>query len=105
MGSGAGMMRRRSRMRKFPVGLDPETAAKLRRDAAAHGVSQAEYVRSLINQRRPGAKPGTVAAAADAWWDSRSPKRRISVYRNHCAANDDETDPYQLTIFEEVAHP
>lgn len=82
--------------------LDAETEADLRAQAKAHGVSQGEIVRSRISGRRPGATPGSEAAAADHWWDTRTPSRRVSIHRNHAAGAsvDPPGDEHQLTIFE-----
>lgn len=92
---------RRARMRRWPMGLDPRTEANLRLKASAHGVSRPAYVRALINGERPGAAPGSEAALADAWWDSRSPKRRAAIWRNHANAAAAEGAPEdQLTIFD-----
>jgi hypothetical protein len=38
---------------------------------------------------------------ADAWWDSRTPKRRAAIHRNHAGAPaEDDTPDDQLTIFD-----
>lgn len=95
------MSARRRRLRPWKVGLDARTEANLQAKAKAHGVSRPEYVRALINAERPGARPGSEVALADAWWDSRGPARRVSVWRNHTSGGElvDE-DQGQATIFE-----
>lgn len=99
--------RRRPKMRRWVLRLDERTDRRLRLRAAAHGVSMAVYVRALINGERPGAEPGSAAAQADAWWDSRSPKRRVAIYRNHVTASSrgDDSDDDQLTIFDHEDGP
>lgn len=94
---------RRERMRRWMLGLDPRTARNLTLKAAAHGVTRPVYVRSLINGERPGALPGSQAALADAWWDSRSPARRAAIWRNHAATAEsaDPTPADQMTIFDQ----
>lgn len=84
------------------MGLNAAERATLAARAAAHGVSRPAYIRALIMGHRPGAEPGTAAAAADAWWDSRSPARRISIHRNHASAGTVEPDELggQTTIFD-----
>jgi hypothetical protein len=94
----------RERRLRWPIGLNAVERATLTARAAAHGVSRPAYVRALIMGHRPGAEPGTAVAAADAWWDSRSPSRRVSIHRNHAAGatvGPDE-DGDQPTIFEET---
>lgn len=84
-------------------GLDPETDRLLTLKASAHGVSRAAFVRAAINGSRPGAEPGTMAARADAWWDSRTPKRRAAIWRNHTTTTTDGADEHpedQSTIFD-----
>lgn len=94
--------RRRPRMKRWPLLLDDLTRRNLDIRAAAHGVKRPVFVRALINGHRPGADPGSLAAQADAWWDSRSPERRISIWRNHASAATREAhEPDdQLTIFD-----
>lgn len=91
----------RPRLIRRAFGLDPATDRLLTVKARAHGVSRAAYVRAAINGHRPGADPGSPAALADAWWDSRKPSRRAAIHRNHAAApaEDDRPDD-QLTIFD-----
>lgn len=95
----------RTRMRRWTMGLDPRTETALRIKAAAHGVTRPAFVRSLINGDRPGATPGSDAALADAWWDTRSPTRRVSIWRNHASVTDDEPPADQLTIFDSEETP
>lgn len=90
--------RGRQRMRPWKIGLDPRTRANLDRKARAHGVSRPAYVRSLINGERPGAEPGTTVALADSWWDSRTPARRVSIFRNHANAPEKAKPDDQLSI-------
>lgn len=91
-------------MHRFPLGLDSETRRNLRDRAKAHGVSQSAYVRALINGHRPGAEPGTEAAIADSWYDSRPPARRVSVAKNHAphlfTAAEESAEAEQLTMFD-----
>jgi hypothetical protein len=96
---------RRPPMRPFRLLLDPVTRSRLRSRAKAHGVTQSAFLRALINNHRPGATPGSDVAAADAWWDSRSPARRVSIHRNHAArASVDDGNADQLTIFDGSTH-
>lgn len=89
-------------MRPWKLLLDERTARNLQIRAAAHGVKRPVFVRALINAERPGADPGSEAALADAWWDSRSPKRRAAIWRNHASTSGDDTVPEdQLTIFDQ----
>lgn len=92
----------RERRLRWVLGLNAAERATLAARAAAHGVSRPAYVRALIMGHRPGAEPGTAAAAADAWWDSRSPSRRVSIHRNHAsgAGVDEEHHGDQATIFD-----
>jgi hypothetical protein len=91
----------RVRLLQRRFGLDPETDRLLTIKARAHGVSRAAFVRAAINGSRPGAEPGSLAAAADQWWDSRTPTRRAAIYRNHAnAAAEQEVPADQLTIFD-----
>lgn len=93
---------KRPRMRRRVFYLDAATAANLAAQAASHKVSQGAIVRARINGHRPGAEPGTAAAAADSWWDSRTPKRRVSIFRNHSTVRDDGDDHAgQPPLFEE----
>lgn len=87
-------------MTRWALHLDAESRANLALRARAHGVTRPAYVRALINGRRPGAEPGSEAALADRWWDSRSPSRRVSIWRNHAAAgtNDLAEESGQLSI-------
>lgn len=88
-------------MRRKAHYFDAATDSRLRAQAKAHGVSQSAWLRALINGHRAGAEPGTAAAEADHWWDTRSPSRRVSIYRNKAGERaDDPTDHDQLTIFE-----
>lgn len=81
--------------------LDAATEAALREQARRHGVTQGAIVRARITGARPGATPGSDAAKADHWWDSRAPKRRVSIYRNHVADHSDtDHDAEQPTIFD-----
>lgn len=73
-------------MKPWKLGLDAETERNLNLRAKAHRVSRPVFVRALINGHRPGAVAGTEVALADAWWDARSPSRRVSIWRNHAAA-------------------
>lgn len=82
-------------MKRWVLGLDPVTEANLALRAKAHGVSRPEYVRALINGQRPGAQPGSLVAKADAWWDHRSPSRRVSIWRNHAAATTNGSEASQ----------
>lgn len=94
-------------MRRRVFYLDREAEALLAEQVKAHGVSPGAIVRARIKGHRPGAEPGSAAAAADAWWDSRAPKRRVSIFRNHAAVKDDTDDHQgQATIFDqEVVAP
>ena len=92
---------KRPKMRRRTYYADDATAARIRAQARAHGVSESAWIRSLAAGHRAGAEPGNDAAAADAWWDSRKPARRVSIFRNHSAARDDVDDKHQLTIFDE----
>lgn len=74
---------KKPRMKRWSLGLDARTMRNLNMKAKAHGVSRPEYVRALINNERPGAIGET--ALADRWWDSRTPKRRAAIWRNHAA--------------------
>lgn len=88
-------------MRRRVFYLDAETEAALRAQAKAHGVSMGEIVRSRVRGVRPGATPGSEAAAADQWWDTRPPTRRVSVWRNHNTVRDETPgDPHQVPLFE-----
>lgn len=73
-------------MKPWKLGLDAETERNLNLKAKAHRVSRPVLVRALINGTRPGAVKGSDVALADAWWDSRSPSRRVNIWRNHVAA-------------------
>lgn len=73
----------RPRRKRWPLGLSEAEWKTLTIKARAHGVSRPEYVRALINGDRPGAAPGSDAAKADTWWDSRKPSRRAAIWRNH----------------------
>lgn len=88
-------------MRRRVFYLDAATEAMLREQAKRHSVSQGAIVRARINGYRPGAEPGSDAAKADAWWDSRSASRRVSIFRNHARAREDDPVPTdQLCIFD-----
>lgn len=90
-------------MKPWKLLLDDRTARNLRQRAAAHGVSRPVWVRSLINAELPGSKPGSDVALADAWWASRSPARRASIWRNHAAATAlEDTTGDQLTILDVI---
>lgn len=92
-------MRRRPGLKRRAFDFDEATLANLRMKAKAHGVSQVEFVRAQINGTRPGARPGSLAAAADRWWDTRKPARRISVWQNHATTKEsDAEDDAQLTF-------
>lgn len=96
----------RARMTPWKLLLDPRTKQNLRLRSAAHGVYRSVFVRSLINGERPGSEPGSLAAMADAWWDSRSPGRRIAIYRNHVSSLVDTDDPAdQPSIFDAEETP
>jgi hypothetical protein len=75
-------------MRPWRILLDKATRRNLDVKSKAHGVSRPDFVRALINGHRPGAVPGSPAALADAWWDSRTPARRVSIWRNHATTSD-----------------
>lgn len=91
----------RPRLRPRSFGFDAATDRLLRLKAKAHGVSQAAFVRAAVSGQRPGAEPGSIAAAADTWWDSRTPTRRAAIFRNHASvpANNDSPDD-QLAFFD-----
>jgi hypothetical protein len=90
---------RRTKTRRRAFDLDDATLVNLRIKAKAHGVSQVEFIRAAINGTRPGAKPGSLVAKADHWWDTRKPSRRVSVYENHSSDKDADTvDDAQLTF-------
>jgi hypothetical protein len=89
----------RTRRRRRAFDLDDATLTNLRVKAKAHGVTQVEYVRSLINGTRPGDVPGSLAAQASHWWDTRKPDRRVSVWQNHASVKDTlAEDDAQLTF-------
>ena len=89
------------RLKYRTFGLDPDALALLKAKARAHGVSEAEYVRSVLSGRLPGAGAGTDAALADRWWASRQSRRRVSIWRNHATAPTElEQAPGQMTIFD-----
>lgn len=88
-------------MRRRVFYLDAATEAALRAQAKAHGVSQGAIVRARVNGHRPGAEPGNAAAAADLWWDTRTPARRVSIYRNHSTVREpDAPDAAQLPMID-----
>lgn len=99
--------RRRPQMRRWVLRLDEVSRRNLDLRAAAHGVKRPVFVRALINGHRPGAEPGSLAAQADAWWDSRSPERRISIWRNHATTSAREAAEHddQLSIFDPEEEP
>lgn len=89
-------------MRRRVFYLDAEAEALLAKQAKAHGVSQGAIVRARIKGHRPGSEPGSAAAAADHWWDTRPPKRRVSIHRNKAGVKDDTGDHQgQATIFDQ----
>jgi len=91
--------RRRERMLPWKLYLDTRTRRNLALRAASHGVTRPDYVRALINGDLPGSKPGTDVALADAWWASRKPARRESIWRNHSTASSiEDASGDQLTI-------
>lgn len=75
--------------------------------ARAHGVTRPDLVRSLIMGSRPGSNPGTEVGMADAWWDSRKPNRRVSIWRNHSTLAADGAGPSDddLTLFDPAGDP
>lgn len=90
--------------RRFSLTLDDAQRARLRARAKAHGVNMSKYLRALIDGHRPGAEPGSDAAAADRWYDSRSPARRVAVARYHAPhlfKADEKTTEAPLSLFEE----
>lgn len=98
----------RPKRRRWPVLLSAEEWARLTARAAAHRVSRPDFVRSLISGHHPGAQPGTEAAAADAWWDSRSPNRRVAIWRNHTSGqHGDEPENLAdlLSVLEDATEP
>lgn len=83
--------------------LDTAAEESLRAQAKAHGVSQAAIVRARITGARPGAESNSDVAAADAWWDTRPPTRRVSVHQYHAAGPAPDQDPAsvgQACLFE-----
>lgn len=95
---------KRSKMRRRVFYLDAATESLLREQAKRHGVSQGAIVRARVTGARPGATPGSVVAQADAWWDSRGPSRRVSVWRNHSSAREaaeDDALAGQAPLFDE----